>query len=598
MCGIVACRTVLPAVDHLLPALRRLEYRGYDSAGIAVRTHRGNTHRVRSVGRIDVLEKRLAACPETALSEVGVGHTRWATHGAVTESNAHPHADCTGRISLVHNGILTNVDLLRTELEAAGHRFASEVDSEILAHLVEDRLSESGDLHAAVLAAVCKVRGSWAIAVLDGATGRLVVGANRSPLVVARSAHGDFAASDVGAIAEWIDELRVLRDGDVVELGTEHTWSGPEGRRVPPEVVACAWRTSTVELGAHPDHMAKEIAEQPEVAARLLDELAPGVADGRLWAGLGLPLLQRVHVLGCGTSLNAGRVIAGVLRMGGVPVVTSVASESTARVSESGTLTIAMSQSGETADVLRAVELAASDPAFTLLSLTNNPHSTLARVADATLLCAAGPEIGVAATKTFTTQVLAGTMLALSGLVASGRLGRVAALALVAELRGVPERLAAASATANQLVPDLVAEVVGATGFLYLARGPGLPYAAEGALKLAELTYRWAQAYPSGELKHGPLALVEQGTPVVVVDDGDPRVALGIAEVRARGARVITIGGPGSTVPVTIPHDEPPPPWGPVETVVPLQVLARTLGLALGRDVDKPRNLAKSVTVE
>jgi glucosamine--fructose-6-phosphate aminotransferase (isomerizing) len=346
--------------------------------------------------------------------------------------------------------------------------------------------------------------------------------------------------------------------------------------------------------------MAKEIDEQPEVAARVLAELAPGIADGTLWDELALPPLHRVQIIACGTSLHAGQVIGRLLcRLGGIPVTLSVASEADEDVVEAGTLTIAISQSGETADVLRAVEVSSAGSGRPLLALTNNPHSTLARCADAVLGCNAGPEIGVAATKTFLSQVLTGVGLVLSGLVACGRLDTPRARALVAELDRLPDRLTAATLTANQLIPALSTELAGASGFLFLARGCGLPYAAEGALKLKELTYRWAQSYPAGELKHGPLALVENGTPVVVIDDGDPRLPTNIAEVRARGARVISIGGPGTTIPVTVPRAATVrPPWGPLETVVPLQVLARTLALTLGRDVDKPRNLAKSVTVE
>jgi glucosamine--fructose-6-phosphate aminotransferase (isomerizing) len=589
----------VPALGYLIPALRRLEYRGYDSAGVAVHTTTGEIARLRSVGRIETLEKRLPGWVGPDLDGVGIGHTRWATHGEVTERNAHPHSDCTRRITLVHNGIITNADALRAELVAAGHVLESVVDSEVLAHLIEDRLAESGDLHDAVRAALTRARGSWALAVLDGSTGRLVVATHRSPLVVARSDRGDFAASDATAIADWVEELHVLRDGDVVELADQHRWSGVDGPCAAPPTVPCIWRPENAQLGGYRDFMAKEIDEQPEVAARVLAALAPGIADGTLWGDLALPPLHRVQIVACGTSLHAGQILGRLLsRLGGIPVTLSVASEADENV-EAGTLTIAISQSGETADVLRAVETSSAASGRPLLALTNNPHSTLARCADAVVGCDAGVEIGVAATKTFISQVLTGVGVALSGLVACGRLDTPRARALVAELDELPDRLAAATVTAGHLIPALSTELTGAPGFLFLARGCGLPYAAEGALKLKELTYRWAQSYPAGELKHGPLALVENGTPVVVVDNGDPRLPGNVAEVRARGARVISIGGPGTTIPVTVSRAAAlSPPWGPLETVVPLQVLARTLALALGRDVDKPRNLAKSVTVE
>ncbi|MGH3771975.1 MAG: glutamine--fructose-6-phosphate transaminase (isomerizing) [Pseudonocardiaceae bacterium] len=599
MCGIIACRTSVPALEFLLPGLRRLEYRGYDSAGVAVHTATGEIARLRAVGRIETLEKRLPHWASPDFDGVGIGHTRWATHGAVTERNAHPHNDCSRGISLVHNGVIDNAEELRAELAAAGHVFESVVDSEVIAHLVEDRLDHLGDLPAAVRAALTRLRGSWALAVLQGATGRLVVAAHRSPLVVARGEHGDFAASDPAAIAEWVEHLQVLRDGDVVELADEHRWSGLVGPLAAPPAVPCTWRPEAVQLGGYRDFMAQEIDQQPQVAARILDELGPGIADGAVWTGLGLPPLRRVHVVACGTSLHAGAVLARVLRrVGGIPVTLSVASEADEEVLEADTLTVAISQSGETADVLRAVEgsCAAGSP---LLALTNNPHSTLTRRADAVLGCGAGSEIAVAATKTFISQVLTGVSVALSGLVACGRLDAIRARMAVAQLGGLPDRLAAAILIANQLLPALVAELTQASGFLFLARGSGLPYAAEGALKLKELTYLWAQSYPAGELKHGPLALVEAGTPVIVIDDGDPRLAGNLAAVQTRGARVISIGHPGCAVPVTPSRATAgPPPWGPLETVVPLQVLARTLALALGRDVDKPRNLAKSVTVD
>ncbi|MBW0010875.1 MAG: glutamine--fructose-6-phosphate transaminase (isomerizing), partial [Pseudonocardiales bacterium] len=342
MCGIIACRTPVPALEFLLPGLRRLEYRGYDSAGVAVHTTTGAIARLRAVGRIETLQKRLPGWAGPDLDGVGIGHTRWATHGAVTEQNAHPHNDCSGRISLVHNGIIDNAGELRAELAAAGHVFESVVDSEVIAHLVEDRFDELGDLRAAVRAALTRLRGSWALAVLQGTTGRLVVAAHRSPLVVARGEHGDFAASDPAAITEWVEHLRVLRDGDVVELADEHRWSGLEAPLAAPPAVPCTWSAETVQLGDYRDFMAKEIDQQPQVAARILDELGPGIVDGAVWTGLGLPPLRRIHMLACGTSLHAGQVIAGLLRrVGGIPVTLSVASEVDEEILEADTLTVA-----------------------------------------------------------------------------------------------------------------------------------------------------------------------------------------------------------------------------------------------------------------
>ncbi|MET0897011.1 MAG: glutamine--fructose-6-phosphate transaminase (isomerizing) [Mycobacterium sp.] len=594
MCGIVACRTHAPAIGYLLPALRRLEYRGYDSVGVAVRTNAGAVARLRTVGRIGALDHLVSTWAGPKLDGVGIGHTRWATHGSVTESNAHPHVDCSGRIALVHNGIIENGEELRLSLEASGHRFESAVDSEVLCHLIEDRLSVSSDLAEAVQSALTLVVGSWAIAVLDEHTGRLVVAANRSPLLVAHTGLGDFATSDIASVAEWVDEFRVLEDGDVVELSAAAGRASQNGCATAPVMARCSWRGADAELNGYVDYMAKEIDEQPTAAARLLDELSGRIVNGTLWNDLGLAPFDRLQILGCGTSLNAGSVIANLARrLGSVAVTLTVASEAADEIVEPGTLCLAVSQSGETADVLRALENRSSDGP--VLALTNNPHSTLARRADAFVSCAAGPEIGVAATKTFVCQVIAGAALTISALVATKRLSAITAATLVEELKGLPEQIGAASTVAKCLVPPIAEELTSATGFLFIARGSGLPYAAEGALKLKELTYRWAEHYPAGELKHGPLALVGEGTPVIVVHNGDRKLTANVSEVAARGGRIISIGPAGSTIPL---QRDSVGPWGPIESVIPMQILARTLALGSGNDVDKPRNLAKSVTVE
>jgi glucosamine--fructose-6-phosphate aminotransferase (isomerizing) len=609
VCGIIAARVADDATPYLLDGLERLEYRGYDSAGIAVRTSTGGTETIRSVSRVGDLRTLVAARSGDPFTGVGIGHTRWATHGAVRESNAHPHADCSGRISVVHNGIIENADLLRDQLSAQGHVFVSEVDSEVITHLVERALAVDPDLMLAVQIATAQLEGSWAIVVLDARDGRMVVAADRSPLVVARAARGDFVASDIGAIATWAETFVALRDGDVVELGESWTWSS-RGEVVPvPFATPSPFAAEALELGDHTDHMAKEIEEQPAVVAEILDRIAGRAVDGSMWRGLGLAPFERVAVIACGTSLNAGQVIATALRgLGGVPTDTVVASEADQAVLTPGTLVVAISQSGETADVLRALDRFADR--YQVLALTNNLHSSLARRADAVLDCHAGPEIGVAATKTFTAQVVVGVSAMISALVSSGRIDRSRALALVGDMQRLPGLLAGAAEASLDRIPLLVSSVRDASGFLFLGRGAGLPFAAEGALKLKELSYRWAEAYPAGELKHGPLALVTDGTPVVVVDNGEHKIQANVAEVRARGGFVITIGGVGADVPAlgrdagrvlsrrTDVTDQGMSLWGPLESVVPLQMLARELALQLGCDVDKPRNLAKSVTVE
>lgn len=594
MCGIIACRTHRPAVEYLRVGLRRLEYRGYDSVGVALQTTYGEVVRLRTTGRMDDLDGLLGKWNGPQFNGAGIGHTRWATHGSVTPGNAHPHADCTGQISVVHNGIIENADQLRAELTGAGHIFATTVDSEVLCHLIEDERFAEEDLVQAVQKALARAEGSWALAVLEERTGRIAVAANGSPLLVAHTDHGDFAASDIAAVADWADEFRVLDEGDIVELDTDR-WCRSGVFISPPAANRCLWRSSDVELHDYADYMAKEIDEQPGAAALLIEGLAPDIATGALWDRMGLPPFERLRVVGCGTSLNAGNVIGNLVRsVGALPVAATIASEAAADVADADQLTMAISQSGETADVLRAMESRALRDSR-ILALTNSTHSTLSRLADAVVDCSAGPEIGVAATKTFVCQVISGAAVMISAMVAMDRLPAGTAARIVDDLRRVPDQLAAAAAGARRLIPPIVEDLVSAPGFIFIARGSGVPYAAEGALKLKELTYRWAEHCPAGELKHGPLALVGPGTPVVVVDNGDAKLACNIAEVAARGGRVITIGGAGSSVPVL---GELGAPWGPIAATIPLQVLARTLAVALGRDVDKPRNLAKSVTVE
>ncbi|QWT23390.1 glutamine--fructose-6-phosphate transaminase (isomerizing) [Subtercola sp. PAMC28395] len=613
MCGIVGCSTPANAASYLLPALQSLEYRGYDSVGVAIRTTGGDVATLRSIDRIDDLTARVDAWAGLTLGGVGIGHTRWATHGDVTEANAHPHRDCAGLISVVHNGIIENSDALRSELVAGGHEFASGVDSEVVCHLIEYRLVLGDDIQTAICSATARLTGSWALVVMETSTGRLFAATHRAPLLVANSDHGVFVASDITAIAPWVSQFRVMADDDLVELTSPPSWSRKGVRVALPEPVSLSWSNTIQALTADDeDFMGREIAEQPETVARILDELADRVSDGSLWKDFDLPRFDRVAVVGCGTSLNAGRIIASAFgSFAHLPHTSIIASEASGVVLDQRTLMIATSQSGETADVLRALD-DLQGSGCPVLALTNNSHSTLARRADGVVNCFAGPEIGVAATKTFVAQIVTGVCVALSSMVANGQIPGTQAQAIIDDMARLPDRLERAISVSNALVPELIAQLVAADGFLFLGRGAGVIYAAEGALKLKELTYRWAEHYPAGELKHGPLALVDTGTPVVVIDNGDPRLAGNIAEVHARGGRIIRIGGPGTSVPVVAagpvdllqtdgassfaPHTFAP--CGPLESVVPLQILARDLAIALGRDVDKPRNLAKSVTVE
>ena len=594
MCGIVACLRENDAVDFLLDGLGRLEYRGYDSAGIAVREAAAPQLFVRrAVGRVDALRAGLAS-DRPGASGLGVGHTRWATHGAVTETNAHPHHDCAGDVAVVHNGIIENAAELRAELEAVGHRFRSDVDSEVIPHLVEAARDRGLDLATAVRAALTRLEGSWAIAVIAGTSDRLVVAANRSPLAVGSGPGGHVVASDVAALLAYADEIRVLEDGDVVELNGFVSWTDATGSPMPARApLALQWSLADAELDGFADFMEKEITEQPAAVERQLELLVPSVAGGSLLVEAGLPEFDRVRLVGCGTSLHAATVTARVLGLvGGFPTELVVASEHAGLVDEPATLTLAFSQSGETADVLAALRNAAGP----VLAVTNTLHSTLARRADAVLPCMAGPEIGVAATKTFTSQVVTGSLFALAAASRAGRLAPADLSALLGMLTGLPERLRRAHEYAGPLAQVVAALVADAEGFVFVSRAGGMPYASEAALKLQELSYRWAVAYPAGELKHGPIALIGKGTPVVAVQGGAAaKLQANLAEMRARGAFLVTAGSEDASLPAPVVADAP---WGPLEAIVPLQHLARAVALGLGCDVDKPRNLAKSVTVE
>ena len=598
MCGIVACRGQERAAEFLTDALHRLEYRGYDSAGVAITSVAcDELFLARTVGRVATLAHRLVAEPPAPELGIGIGHTRWATHGGVSEANAHPHRDCHGGVAVVHNGIIDNAAELRAELDRRGHAFASQVDTEVVTHLVEERLAEGASLAAATVAAVRRLRGSWALAVTAAATGQIVLASFRSPLVVGSGGGTHFAASDVTALAGTVDSVSVLRDGDVVVLDDTVTWLDSEGQEVPARPsVRMPWAAEEIEQGSYDDFMEKEIAEQPQVASRLLERLLPDVLDGRLWTDLHLPAPTRLRLIACGSSLHAAQVVArafGLLSgVPGEPVVASEYDELVPRRDGEDALTVAVSQSGETSDVLHALEQVTGP----VLAITNRPQSTLARRSDALIEASAGPEIGVAATKSFTAQVLAGTTLALAHAAATGAMSARAVAEQGLRLGGVPGRLEAAHTTAFPVAVALADELAEARSFFFVSRGAGVPYAAEGALKLKEITYRNAEAIPAGEFKHGPLALIEDGTPVLLLESGSPtRLAGAAAELASRGARVIRVGsGSEDTFPVLQPCA---PFWGPLESVMAFQHLARCLAVALGRDTDKPRNLAKSVTV-
>ncbi len=564
MCGIIAVRVTDDATPYLLDGLARLGHPAGVSAATAVRTVRGGTGATRSVA--------------------GVG-------------SARPHGGCSDRISVAHDGVVANAGRLRRTLTAQGHRFRTADDGEVVAHLVGRALAVDPDLMLAVQVATAQLEGSWAVAVLDARDGRMVVAADGSPLVAARSLLGDFVASDVAAIAPWCETFVALRDGDVVELGDAWDWSSG-GVAVPvPFPTPTPFAATTPGRGDHPDHMAKEIAEQPAVVASILRRVAPHTADGSAWVRLGLPGFHRLAVVACGSSRHAGEAIAAAVRgIGGVPTDVVVASEADQAVLGPSTLVLAVSRSGETAGVLRALDVL--DDRYPVLALTSTPDSSLANRADAVLDTRAGAEVGIAPTKTFTAQLVVGITAMVAAMVASGRIEPARARLLVDELADLPARLVHAEQVSADRMPLLVASVARAGGFLVTARGAALPYAAEGALKLTELSSRWAEAHPVGELQHGALALVDEGTPVVVIDQGEPDTLAAVAAVRARGGFVVTIGGAGSDVPALGPRGVGSAAWGPVEAVVPLQMLARGLALRLGCAVDKQLRSTAAVSAE
>jgi glucosamine--fructose-6-phosphate aminotransferase (isomerizing) len=605
MCGIVAYCGHGPAMPALTDGLARLEYRGYDSTGVALNSGDGRKLKiVRAAGRLSHLIAALAVDKENDF-RIGIGHTRWATHGGPSKANAHPHRDCTGKVAVVHNGTIDNATTLRAELAANGHIVATEVDTELIAHLVEASLSDAGPgevaegadrLVAAVAAAVRRLDGSWALAVTVEAFDCIVVTRHRSPLLVGESENAYMAASDVLGFEPGIEAIRELNDGDIVSLGSRAVWINAHGLQIPARAPLPPFGpVVAATLDGAPDFTSKEIAEQPAAARHVINTIGSRLDHGRLLDDLGLPLCGRVRLVACGSSFYAAQVTARVLTsVGGIPIRVVIASECMTEVDETDTLTVAFSQSGETADVLSAMD-AWPRP---WLAVTNNPQSTLARRADGVLGLGCGPELGVAATKSFTAQVIAGSALAMAICAAHDRISGSKLAHLQAQLAAVPDRLAATDEQVAPIAAALAGELACEPGWIFVSRGAGMPYASEGALKLKELAYRWVEALPAGELKHGPIALVQDGTPVVVVQaQPAARLAVNVAEVAARGARTITVGGgEDATLPVVAADEEPP--WGPLEAVIALQHLARGVTRHLGHDVDRPRNLAKSVTVE
>jgi glucosamine--fructose-6-phosphate aminotransferase (isomerizing) len=609
MCGIVGYAGRRPGRPIILDGLRHLEYRGYDSAGIAV-LDSDSLDVVRAVGNLDALAQALGEGDGSGGS-VGLGHTRWATHGRPSEDNAHPHDDCTGRVSIVLNGIIENYKELRAELTGRGHIFTSETDAEVVAHLIEEHVGDG--LASALRATVRRLEGHFAFCAVSVDEPEIIVGTRKeAPLVVGLGDGETFVASAIPAFLAHTRQIVVLDDGDVVTVSADGaTFCDVDGRAIDKEAVEVDWDTDAAEKGGYETFMLKEIHEQPQALA---DTLA-----GRLRGDGSVDLsemamsddemrgFRRVLVVACGTSYHAGLVASYAFeQLACLPVQVDLASEFRYRhpFLDSETLVIGITQSGETADTLAAMRLA-REAGSPVLALTNIQGSQATRDADYVLFTRAGLEIGVAATKTHVAQVAALTLLALDFSRARDSADAAERLRLGRELRGVP-RLVEEYLKTGSGVEEVARRYHRERFFLYLGRHAGYGVCLEGALKLKEISYIPTESYAAGEMKHGPIALLYDGSPVVVVANDSPiftKLVSNIEEVRARDAHVIAVATEGNevideiaTAVLRIPACDHL--LAPMVAVVPLQLLAYHIASLHGHNVDQPRNLAKTVTVE
>ena len=611
MCGIVGAVADRDIVPLLVEGLRRLEYRGYDSAGVAVLNDAGALERRRAVGKVKNLETAIAT--EPLAGQRGIAHTRWATHGGVTERNAHPHFSEEG-IALVHNGIIENWEELKTELSAKGYRFSSDTDTEVVAHLIHEETKSTKDLLVAVQRVIKRLHGAYALLVLSRKDPDRIIAARMGcPVVVGHGKGENYVASDVQALLTETKSFQFLEDGDVAEITRGGIkLFGPDDKPIERKHHESELSADSVELGQYSHYMQKEIFEQPRAIGDTLNER---IAGGRvLEAALGpkatalLPHIRGVHIVACGTSYHAGMVARYYIEQGArVPCTVEVASEYRYRqpVVPEGTLFVAISQSGETADTLAALREAKRLGYLGVLVICNVPASSLVREADMTLMTRAGPEIGVASTKAFTTQLAA---LGLFGLALARQRGLSAAdeAKFVKQLTHVPEMIERALLLEPQVI-EWAKRFVHKHHALFLGRGASWPVAMEGALKLKEISYIHAESYAAGELKHGPLALVDDDMPVVAIapnNDLVEKLKSNLQEVRARGGELYVFADPQSGIKpsegvhvIEMPeHVEEM--QAPLVYTIPLQLLAYHVAVMRGTDVDKPRNLAKSVTVE
>uniref|UniRef100_A0A7C2AZI1 Glutamine--fructose-6-phosphate aminotransferase [isomerizing] n=1 Tax=Pseudomonas graminis TaxID=158627 RepID=A0A7C2AZI1_9PSED len=611
MCGIVGAVAERNVTAILLEGLKRLEYRGYDSAGVALFNNAGVLERRRRVGKVNELERALAG--EPVAGRLGIAHTRWATHGAPLERNAHPHFS-NEQLAVVHNGIIENHEPLRERLKGLGYVFTSDTDTEVIVHLLHHKLQDTPDLAAALKATVKELHGAYGLAVISAQQpDRLIAARSGSPLVVGLGLGENFLASDQLALRQVTDRFMYLEEGDIAEIRRDSVqiWDA-SGLPVEREIVQYHEGAEAADKGEYRHFMLKEIHEQPKVVQRTLEGRlgqqqvlvqAFGPQAAELFAKV-----RNVQIVACGTSYHAGMVARYWLEgLAGIPCQVEVASEFRYRkvVVQPDTLFVSISQSGETADTLAALRNAKELGFLASLAICNVGISSLVRESDLTLLTQAGPEIGVASTKAFTTQLVALMLLTLSLGQVKGTLGAGVEAELVEELRRLPTRLGEALAmdTTVEKIAELFAEK---NHTLFLGRGAQFPVAMEGALKLKEISYIHAEAYPAGELKHGPLALVDSDMPVVTVAPNNElleKLKSNLQEVRARGGELIVfadeqagmVNGEGTHV-VSMPHILDA--LTPILYTIPLQLLSYYVAVLKGTDVDQPRNLAKSVTVE
>ena len=609
MCGIVGYTGKRAAAPLVLEGLKRLEYRGYDSAGIAVVN--GGLEIFRAPGKIAVLERELGA--NMPAGNTAIAHTRWATHGAPTTANAHPHADCGGTLAVVHNGIIENAGALRQALGKRGHVFRSQTDTEVLSHLIEELHTKGSSLVDATAAALQQVEGAYGIAVLSSREPGTIVAARRgSPLLVAIGTGENFVASDASAVLAHTRSVVYLDDGEIAEVkANDYRIMDLAADEKEKAVTQVEWDLATIERGGYAHFMLKEILEQPEsvrntMRGRLLEEEGTVRFGGLNITDEELLKVQRIVITACGTSWHSALIGEYMMEeLARIPTEVEYASEFRYRnpIVDERTLVIGISQSGETADTLAALREAKRRGARTL-GLVNVVGSTIAREVDGGIYLHAGPEIGVASTKAFTSQIVALALLTL-------KMGRLRALSIlqgrevVRALAKLPDLVSRVLAKAPH-IEQLADRLVGAQNVLYLGRGYNFPVALEGALKLKEISYIHAEGYPAAEMKHGPIALIDELMPVVFIAPKDAvhqKVVSNVEEVKARGGRVIAIVTEGDTAldkladhSITIP--ETLDLLTPVLSVLPLQLLAYYIAVRRGCNVDQPRNLAKSVTVE